>query len=85
MKKKRHNGFWNFKQDGDVKVRVKTFNSENTMDLSRYNRVYYIKIPEKTDEEKTTQWFLENYKIEKYRTYKIMNWEMDTYAVYGTK
>lgn len=75
----------NFKQDGDVKVRVKTFNSENTMDLSRYNRVYYIKIPEKTDEEKTTQWFLENYKIEKYRTYKIMNWEMDTYAVYGTK
>lgn len=75
----------NFKQDGDVKVRVKTFNSENTIDLSRYNRVYYIKIPEKTDEEKTTQWFLENYKIEKYRTYKIMNWEMDTYAVYGTK
>ena len=71
----------NFMQEGDVKVRIKTFNSEDKIDLSKYDRIYYIKIPQKTDEDATTKWFIENYKIDKYRTYKVMNWEMNTYVV----
>lgn len=75
------NNLNSFKEKGNVEIKIKTVNCEREIDLTAYDRVYYLEIPEKTDAENTTQWFKTKYPLEEFRKYKVMNWAMNAYVV----